>query len=268
MEHNIESRHNPAIKALNKLQKASERRKQKLFVVEGLLEFERAINAYYQAESVYISKKIFPHSIEELEKKCPKSKINPISDTLFNQLAYRNNSGGILAVFHEKEHTLDQLKIGSSPLLLVIEGIEKPGNIGALYRTADAVGVDAVILANPLADIYNPNAIRASIGTVFTVPTAISSSEEALSFLQKNQIPVYATYLEASQPYHEINYQKASAILVGTEATGISDIWIKNSNANIIIPMRGAADSLNVSVSAAIVLFEAARQRNFKLKSE
>lgn len=260
----IESRQNPKIKDLLKLQKSSERRQRNLFLIEGIRELEKALDFGYEIETIFYNPQILEKDINYFKDKCLNSNFYEISHDVYKHIAYREGSGGIIAIAIPKQHDFNILKIEKNPLFLVIEGIEKPGNIGAIYRTADAVGVDGIIICDPLADIYNPNAIRASIGTVFSVPTVITKSESAIHFLKEKKINIYSTYLEASIPYHTADYKKPTAIIVGTEATGISKDWIKNSQANIIIPMQGAADSLNVSVSAAIVLFEAARQRDFK----
>ncbi len=161
---------------------------------------------------------------------------------------------------------LAQIKLSAQPLVLVIESVEKPGNLGALLRTADAAGIDAVICCDTQTDFYNPNVIRSSIGSVFTNQIATATSEETIEWLKKNNIKIFCTYLEAAKPYNEIDFTQSSAIVMGTEATGISDLWVKNADANIIIPMKGKIDSMNVSTAAAVVIFEACRQRGFKLK--
>ena len=148
-------------------------------------------------------------------------------------------------------------------MILVLEGVEKPGNLGAVLRTADAAGIDAVIICDPLIDFYNPNVIRSSVGCVFTNQIASASTEETIQWLRKNSISIYCTYLKASRPYHEVDYTNSSAIIMGTEAVGLSDAWIDSSNENIIIPMQGKIDSMNVSTAAAVVVFEASRQRGF-----
>ena len=150
------------------------------------------------------------------------------------------------------------------PLILIAEGIEKPGNIGALLRSADAANVDAVLIANPKSDLYNSNIIRSSVGCVFTNQIATGTSEEIIAFLQKSNISIYAATLQNSNEYYKENYIESSAIAVGTEATGLSEIWREAANQNVNIPMQGQIDSMNVSVSAAIILFEAKRQRKFK----
>jgi len=260
----LTSRQNPKIKNLILLQKHSERQEQNLFILEGIKEIEKAIDANYQFESVFF----YPKIIDKFElsslfkNKLPKL-VYEVNADVYEKIAYRENSGGLVVLARPKPHSIDLIKISETPLLLVIESVEKPGNLGAIYRTADAAGIDAVVICDPKTDLYNPNAIRASLGCVFTVPTVLTSSTEAIDWLKAKKVKIFCTYLKASVPYHTIDYTKSSAIVMGTEATGISQIWTEASDANIIIPMRGAADSMNVSTSAAVLVFEACRQRGF-----
>jgi len=167
-----------------------------------------------------------------------------------------------LAIVKSKTHFLSDLKFATkNPLVLVAEAPEKPGNIGALLRTADAAKLDAVLIANPKGDLYNPNIIRSSVGCLFTNTIAVGSTKEVIDFLKKEHIAMYCAALTASEKYTKTDFSKASAIVVGTEATGLSEEWLSNATQNIIIPMEGEIDSMNVSVAAAIVIFEAKRQR-------
>lgn len=187
----------------------------------------------------------------------------PVHENVFSKLAYRESTGGIIALAEQKQNRLEDLRLADNPLLLVMEGVEKPGNLGAVLRTADAAGIDAVIVCDPLTDFYNPNVIRSSVGCVFTNQVASASSADTIQWLQSKEISLLCTYLKASRPYHEVDYTRPSAIVMGTESTGLSQQWIENSNENIIIPMQGKVDSMNVSTAAAVVIFEAARQRGF-----
>uniref|UniRef100_UPI003F6A0083 RNA methyltransferase n=1 Tax=Polaribacter sp. TaxID=1920175 RepID=UPI003F6A0083 len=188
-----------------------------------------------------------------------------ISKEIYEKLAYRNSTEGIIAVSKIKELSLKNITFKrKNPLLLIAEGIEKPGNIGALLRTADAANIDAVLIADPKSDLYNPNIIRSSVGCLFTNQIALGTSQEIITFLKEHQVAIYTTTLQNSNAYHLENYQKACAIVVGTEATGVTEIWREEATQNINIPMQGKIDSMNVSVAAAIVLFEAKRQRQFK----
>jgi len=191
---------------------------------------------------------------------------NPVevSKEIYHKIAYRETTEGVVAIAHTKPHLLQKLNLASkAPLILVAEAPEKPGNIGALLRTADAANLDAVLIANPKTDMYNPNIIRSSVGGVFTTNIAIGTTEEILSFLKAKHIRVYCAALSASKNYVEVNYEKACAIVVGTESVGLSNDWLKKADQNIKIPMNGQIDSLNVSVSAAILIFEALRQKNY-----
>jgi TrmH family RNA methyltransferase len=260
----ISSRQNPKIKQVVALQNSHERQQSGLFTLEGYKEIEKAILKHYHAEAIYFCPAILDNNLfTKLLHQYSDANFYEVTQEVFAKIAYRENSVGIVMVAKQKKHQLDQLKKGKNPLFLVIEGIEKPGNLGAIYRTADAAGVDAIILCNAKSDLYNPNAIRASLGCIFTVPTAICTSHEAIKWLVSNEIQIFATYLQAAIPYHTANFALPSAIVVGTEATGISQDWVEASTANLIIPMKGIADSLNVSTSTAIVLFEACRQRGF-----
>ena len=185
----------------------------------------------------------------------------PVSKEVFDKIAVRENSGGVIVVAEMKAHRLEDLKLSENPLILVLESVEKPGNLGALLRTADAAGVDAVIICDPQTDFYNPNVIRSSIGCVFTQPVASSTSVEAIDWLKRHHIKIFCAYLQSSQPYHQIDFKQRSAIVMGTESTGLTEEWVKSSDSNIIIPMFGKIDSMNVSTSAAVLVFEAVRQR-------
>ena len=161
-----------------------------------------------------------------------------------------------------REHTLDSLDLKENPLVIVLEAVEKPGNLGAVLRSADAAGADAVIICDPLTDLYNPNLIRSSIGGIFTIPVATASSEETIAWLKERGIKIYTAQLQDSNWYYDTDMRTGTAIVMGTEATGLTECWRKAADAHIKIPMLGRLDSLNVSVSAAILLFEAVRQRN------
>jgi TrmH family RNA methyltransferase len=261
----ITSIQNSYIKNLIKLQeKARERKKQGLFIIEGKREISLAISSEYEFDSILFCPKIisekeiiqfFNQNINRIE----------ISIEVYQKLAYRDSTEGIIAVTKTKDLSLNKIQLNNKkPLILVAEGIEKPGNIGALLRTADAANVDAVFIATPKSDLYNTNIIRSSVGCVFTNQIAQGTSEEIIAFLQKNNIDIYAATLQNSNEYHQQDYTNSAAIIVGTEATGLSNIWRTVATKHINIPMQGKIDSMNVSVSAAIIIFEAVRQRKFK----
>jgi len=263
MHFRITSTQNPKIKSLISLEKPRERRKQGLFIVEGIREIAMALNAGYKIGNLFFcDEMISPESLSSFGTS--DKLLIPVAKDVFEKIAIRENSGGVLAVAEQKVHRLQDIKPGKNPLILILESVEKPGNLGAMLRTADAAGLDAVISCDPNTDFYNPNVIRSSIGCVFSNQIASATSGETIEWLQRNRIAIYSTYLEASKPYHEVDFTKPSAIVMGTESTGLSDIWVKNSFANIIIPMHGKIDSMNVSTAAAVVVFEAKRQRKFQ----
>ena len=260
----ITSHHNPKIKSLIALDKPRERKKQCLFVIEGKKEISLALAANYKIGNLFFCEELITRN--EVERlKIEDKLLIPVSREVFDKIAVRENSGGIVAVAEQKVHRLDEIKLSTNPLILVLEAVEKPGNLGAILRTADAAGIDAVVICDPQTDFYNSNVIRSSLGCVFTNQIAAATSEETIAWLVKNNIKIYCTYLRASKPYHEIDFSKPSAIVLGTEAIGLSDVWIRQSNNNIIIPMGGKIDSMNVSTAAAVVIFEAKRQRGFTL---
>lgn len=251
---------NPKIKQLISLEKARERRKQNQFVIEGLREILLAKAAGYQFISIFYCPDIADES-ELLNKGFDHQSLVPVTQGVFEKIAYRESTGGVVAVARQRPNRLNDIKLGAKPLIIVLESIEKPGNLGAVLRTADAAGVDAVISCDGETDFYNPNTVRSSLGGVFTNQIACASSEETIVWLKKNDIKIFCTYLEASVPYTKVDFNQPCAIIMGSEAKGLSDAWVENSDSNIIIPMKGGIDSMNVSVSAAIVVFEALRQR-------
>ena len=184
-----------------------------------------------------------------------------IPEQLYRKVAYRESTEGIIAEVEYKSLKLEDLKLPENPLVMVLESVEKPGNLGAVLRSADAAGVDAVIFCDPLTDLYNPNLIRASIGAIFTVPTVAASSEETIAFLKARGIQILTAQLQDSSLYYDVDMRRGTALVMGTEATGLTGLWRQAASAHIRIPMLGRLDSLNVSVSAAILLFEAVRQR-------
>lgn len=259
----ITSVQNSYIKSLVLLQeKAKERKKTGAFLIEGIREIELALKGGYQLETVLFLPEI--NSEQQILKLIgTQTQLIAISKEIYQKLAYRDTTEGILAVAKTKTFSLDNLKLPENPLILIAEAPEKPGNIGAMLRTADAANLDAVIIANPKSDMYNPNIVRSSVGCLFTNQIATGTTQEIIDFLKKNRINTYAATLQNSTSYHTQDYTKPTALVVGTEATGLSDEWRSSATQNIIIPMQGEIDSMNVSVAAAILIFEAKRQRGF-----
>ena len=258
----ITSVQNPFIKSLVLLQEKSKARKQTgTFLIEGQREIELAQKGGYEIETILFLPEI---SSEVQAKKISRSaELIEISKEVYQKLAYRDTTEGILAIAKSKNLSLAALNLGENPLILVAEAPEKPGNIGAILRTADAANLDAVIIANPKSDMFNPNIVRSSVGCLFTNNIATGTTEEIIAFLKDKNISIYCATLQNSTGYHTQNYTTPTALVVGTEATGLTQEWRDNATQNIIIPMQGAIDSMNVSVAAAILIFEAKRQRGF-----
>ncbi len=260
----ISSLQNKAVKHLLQLQeKSRNRRKENVFIVEGSREINLALAANYHLQQLYFCPDLIDQNEVNLLQKSVDECIK-VTHEVYQKIAYRSSTEGVLAVGQQKEHGLQGVQFTSTtPLVLIAEAPEKPGNIGALLRTADAANVDAVFIANPRTDLYNPNIIRSSVGCVFSTQIALGSSTEIIRFLQQNLFSIYCATLQASIKYTLPDYTQATAIVVGTEADGLTEEWRTHATQNIIIPMRGKIDSMNVSVSAGILIFEACRQRNF-----
>ena len=260
----ITSAQNPYIKSLVLVQEKAKARKQSgTFLIEGQREIELALKGNYELETIlFLPELVSENQIKKLTRET--ISLIEISKEVYQKLAYRDTTEGVLAVAKVKNLQLSDLKLPENPLIVVMEAIEKPGNIGAMLRTCDAANVDAVIIANPKTDLYNPNIVRSSVGCLFTNQIATASTEEVIAYLVKNKINFYSATLQNSTAYHTQNYTLPTALVVGTEATGLSQLWRDKATQNIIIPMQGEIDSMNVSVAAAILIFEAKRQRGFK----
>jgi len=261
----ITSPQNPFIKELIQLQdKAKVRRQTGTFIIEGQREIELARKGGYEIETVlFVPDMLSERQLSQLAG--GKAERIEISKEVYQKLAYRDTTEGIVAVAKTKSLNLTDLKPGKNPLILVAEATEKPGNLGALLRTADAARLDAVIIANPKTDLYNPNIVRSSVGCLFTNQIACGTTDEIIAWLKAHKINIYCATLQDSAFYHEQDYTTGSALVVGTEATGLTQAWRDAATKNIIIPMQGEIDSMNVSVAAAILIFEAKRQRGFGL---
>ncbi len=257
----ITSPQNPRIKQVLQLQqKSQERTRQGLFVLEGQRELSHALVRGWQAHSIFLCPQLAgaDYQLPEQLHDVPLFEVTP---QVYARMAYREGTEGVIAVMHQHEHTLDTLHWEGNPLFVVLEGVEKPGNVGAILRSADAAGVTGVILADARADLYNPNLIRSSIGSLFTVPVAVATTQQCIQHLQQHGVSILTAQLQDSELYYNTPMQQSTAIVMGTEATGLTDAWRKAATAHIRIPMLGQLDSLNVSVSAAILMFEAVRQR-------
>lgn len=260
MDNYLSSTQNPKIKKLLALQqKSSLRRETGLFVVEGRREIQQCIDAGYEIDTLYIRAKeneaVVPADLPADINACF------VSPHVYERIAYRESTEGVIAVVHTRSRTLEELSFKGNPLLMVLERVEKPGNLGAIMRSADAAGADAVIVCDPLTDLFNPNLIRASLGAVFSVPCVACTSEECIRYLKEHHIRILTAQLQDSSLYYDTDMTAPTAIVMGTESTGLTTVWREAADAHIRIPMNGRLDSLNVSVSAAVLLYEAVRQR-------
>lgn len=263
----ISSLQNPKIKSLFQLQeKSRNRKKEGVFIVEGIREISLAIKGGFEISELFFCDELYrAENISDLIKSVTnKPEVTELLEEVYKKIAYRGSTEGVMALVKVRDLSLAQLDLtAKNPLILVAEAPEKPGNIGALLRTADAANVDAVLLANLKTDMFNPNIIRSSVGCVFTTKIGTATTSEIISFLKQKNINIYTAALQASVNYDTIDFKKPTAIVMGTEATGLSEEWLNNSTQNIIIPMQGEIDSMNVSVAAGILIFEAKRQRGF-----
>jgi len=274
----ISSTKNQRIKdLLSLMEKSRARREAGLFPVEGVREIEHALEAALVPQTLFWCREILPELPEAISSAASRGnecRTFEVTAEVYSRIAYREGTEGLVAVFHTPSPLkLDNLGIdcsgmtaGHPALLMVAESVEKPGNIGALLRTSDAVGADAVILCDPLTDLYNPNLIRASLGGVFTNRIICCTSPEAISFFKSHKVQILTAQLQDSVPYYDSDMTLPTAIVFGTESTGLTGQWREASSRKIRIPMLGRLDSLNVSVSAAILCFEALRQRQQLIK--
>jgi TrmH family RNA methyltransferase len=296
----ITSFQNPKLKRLLALQeKSSLRRETGLFVVEGLREVERCIDSGFIVDTLFICPELVPAggdaslrgiapegrntrgSVaggpsrrdggvspegELLKGQCrqpgvPGGKVIELSRAVYEKVAYRGGTEGVIAEVKARNLALEDLQLPENPLVVVMESVEKPGNLGAVLRSADAAGADAVLVCEPLTDLYNPNLIRASLGAVFHCPVCCCTTEAAIAFLKARGIRILTAQLQDSAPYYGTDMKQGTALVMGSEAQGLGTAWRAAADAHVLIPMQGIVDSLNVSVSAAILLFEAVRQR-------
>ena len=264
----VTSAQNAKIKALLALQEKSRARKEAgLFVVEGRRELGHCLDAGFRPRTLFACPEIIPADelqalVEQAAALNPDCLLIELPAALYAKVAYREGTEGILAECEQRDRTLDSLELSDNPLIVILESVEKPGNLGAVLRSADAAGADAVILCDPLTDLYNPNLIRASLGGIFSCQVAAAPGEEVIAWLKARRIRILTAQLQDSQWYYDTEMTGPTALVMGTESTGLTDAWRRAADAHIRIPMLGRLDSLNVSVSAAILLFEAVRQRH------
>lgn len=245
-------------------EKSRLRKKSGTFVFEGLRELQLAHAGGYEILGLYFDESLVSVDILKSFAQANTS-FCAVSKEVYEKTAYRDSTEGVLAIAKAKNHNIESLKLPKNPLVVVAESIEKPGNLGAILRTCDAAKVDAFLIANPKTDLYNPNVIRSSVGCIFTNQIVSGTNEEMIAFLKKENIRIFSATLQNSNAYHLEDYTEGTALVVGTEATGLTEIWRNESTQNINIPMLGTIDSMNVSVAAAILIYEAKRQRNFSV---
>lgn len=262
----ISSLANPKIKRLVKLSKDSKfRQSENVIIIDGKREIEEAVKNNWQIDEFYFCDKFIEGKdrkfLEELKIKA--KTIYNVSTKAFEKISYKKNPDGFLVVTNSKVQKFSDLKLKKNPLILVLESVEKPGNLGAIIRTAYASGVDLIILNDQKTDLYSPNVIRSSTGFIFSMPLVLSSISETIEWLKKEKIKILTTSILAKKSHFDIDYKVGTAVVFGTEAFGLSDLWLKTDNEQIRIPMIDGVDSLNVSVSVAIIVYEAIRQRRF-----
>lgn len=261
----IQSRQNEQVKNLVKLRERKHRDRQSRFLVEGLREIGHAIDAGYEITQLYTCPEFFPSDAHESFMQAQRANgafpTARLSEEAFNKASHREGPDGLIAIAVQQNNVLSDLSLPESPLLLILEGIEKPGNLGAILRSADGAGIDAVILVDCVLDLYNPNAIRSSQGLSFALPIVSTDRESLTTWLDTHRIQSCATTPDTEQLHWDVDYRGRVAILMGSESEGLSDYWLARSGQKIRIPMAGQADSLNVAAAAAVCLYEAKRQR-------
>lgn len=261
----LTSMQNPKIKEASKLWKRRDREESGLFLIEGFRELMRASQGSVEVEELFICEPLFlgsnePDLIAALKAKG--TRVFSCSEAVFRKLSYRDRPDGLIAVARQSSRSLDQLKQASGlPFYVVAEGIEKPGNLGTILRSADATGVDGVIVCDRQTDIHNPNVVRASVGTLFTVPVVEADSKTVYSWLKGQGIVILSATPHAEKEYTEVDLKQPLAIVVGAEQYGLSDLWMKKADIQVRIPMLGKADSLNVATATTLLLYEVIRQR-------
>jgi TrmH family RNA methyltransferase len=267
----ISSVTNPRVKQLVKLRNRRVRDETGVFLVEGFRELTRAVNAGVVVQQVYFCPELFlGKNEEELLAKAAAAGAERVElgSQAFLKVSYRDRPEGLIGVAEQFPATLDGLMLSPEPLILVVESIEKPGNLGTMLRTADAAGVDAVIVCDPATDPFNPNVVRASLGCLFLVSLAVTITSEALHWLAKRSIRTFAATPAAALSHWQADFRGASAIAIGSEQYGLSETWLQNAGQRIRIPMGGQADSLNAAMAAGVLLFEAVRQRSLEESAE
>lgn len=259
----ITSVQNPQIKEAIKLQNRSKRDETGLFLIEGYRELKRAVAGGVTIQKLFLCPDLFLGENEEALLDSMDTEFLECTPPVFEKLSYRDRPDGLLGVGVQMHTSLGTLKaqMGPNPLLVIAEGIEKPGNLGSIMRSADGVGADGVIVCDRCTDIYNPNVVRASVGTLFTLPVVEAKGNEVFAWLQEHKIQIVATSPAAKLEFTEADLRGPVAIVVGTEQLGLTEMWMQASDLKVSIPMKGVADSLNVATATTLLLYEVLRQR-------
>lgn len=261
----ITSAQNEKIKLVLKLKEKRNREEFNLFIIEGYREISRAFDSHHPIDTLYLCEELFLGSNEDklIQEIGERAALIRVPKHLFEKFSYRDRPDGLLALAPIQKKSLKDLVIdpAKTPLIIVAESIEKPGNLGSILRSADATLVSAVIVCDPCTDIYNPNVVRASVGTLFSVPVIQASTEETMQYLRDNGILIVAATPHTDTLYTEVDLKQPVAIAVGTEQLGLSDAWMQSADIKVKIPMLGIADSLNVAAATTLLLYEAIRQR-------
>ena len=259
----IESPKNSQVKMLVKLRERRTREREKRYLIEGAREIGRALSAEVELETLYVCERFLNAEGEEVLARAQRTNIGHIdlSDIAFQKVSYRDTPDGLLAVAPMRETSLESLQFKQNTLILVVVGLEKPGNLGALLRTADGVDVDAVFVTGAGTDLYNPNVIRASMGSVFSRPVLNIETDTLLAWLRERAVTIVATTPHTELSYWDADFCGAVAIVLGAEHEGLSEAWLGAAQSRVRIPMQGLADSLNVGTAGALLLYEAVRQR-------
>ncbi len=266
----ITSLQNPRIKGAIKLRDRRSRTRQDRIIIDGVREIQRALATGLNSVEAYVCEALC-HSDMAQETtgtlRALRADIVPVSEAVFEKLAFGNRTEGIVVTAATPRRSLDEISLGPSPLVIVIEAIEKPGNVGAVIRTADAIGADAVLLAEPIVDLFNPNVIRSSLGAVFTTSVCATDNRRCLDWLRSHEMSVFAARVDAPRDYTDVSFAGATALVLGSESQGLTPTWTSSDIAGIQLPMHGIVDSLNVSTTAAVLMYEALRQRQSRFNS-
>ena len=260
----LTSAQNPRVKRVVKLRQRRQREREQAFLIEGFRELTRAMEGQFPVQELYVCPELYlgdnePALVEEVVARG--ADCFEVTRALFEKMAYRDRPEGLLAVAPIADWGLDRLDVSGAPLFVVATSIEKPGNLGTILRCADAAGARGVIVCDQVTDIFNPNVVRASIGNLFTVPVAVAPTDDLLAWLRKNKIRSIATSPYATTCYYDANLAGPVAMVLGSEQYGLTEEWLAEADASVMIPMAGRADSLNVAMATAVLLFEASRQR-------